>query len=210
MIAILDYRAGNLTSVKRALDHLRIPNEITSNPQNLEASQGIIFPGVGAAGSAMRNLKENRLDETLKSLVLSGKPMLGICLGCQVILEESSENSTVTLGIIPGKCEKFSRALNDTSGRPINIPHMGWNNISLKTDCHLFEGIPKDSEFYFVHSYYPVPDPSCLIGVTRYGLDFCSVFGRPGLWAMQFHPEKSGRPGLKILSNFYSYCLEKS
>jgi imidazole glycerol-phosphate synthase subunit HisH len=208
MIAILDYRAGNLTSVKRALDHLDIPNEVTSNKDLLHSSQGIIFPGVGAAGSAMRNLRDNGLDNTIKSLVMSGKPMLGICLGCQVILDESLENTTATLGIIPGRCDKFSRNLRDESGHPISIPHMGWNNILLKKECPLFKGIPENSEFYFVHSYYPVPDPAYIIGVTRYGLDFCSVFGRTGLWAMQFHPEKSGEPGLKILSNFYAYCLE--
>jgi imidazole glycerol-phosphate synthase subunit HisH len=210
MIAILDYRAGNLTSVKRALDHLDIPNVITNEAGILHSAQGIIFPGVGAAGSAMRNLKEKKLDETIKSLILSGKPMLGICLGCQIILDESRENNARTLGVIPGRCDKFSRDLDDESGLPINIPHMGWNSIRMIKDCPLFDGVEKGSEFYFVHSYYPVPDPAYLIGVTTYGLDFCSVFGRPGLWAMQFHPEKSGKPGLKILSNFYSYCLEKA
>ncbi len=209
MLAILDYRAGNLTSVKRALDHLHIPSRITSDPHELKSSQGIIFPGVGAAGSAMRNLSENRLDVSIKDLIREGKPMLGICLGCQIILDQSSENNARTLGIIPGKCQKFSPDLGDESGRPINIPHMGWNRVQVKHDCPLFSGIPQDSEFYFVHSYYPVPDPAYLIGTTSYGLDFCSVFGRTGLWAMQFHPEKSGSPGLKILSNFYSYCLEK-
>ncbi len=208
MIAILDYRAGNLTSVKRALDHLEIPNRITSDPRVLSSSGGIIFPGVGAAGSAMRNLRENRLDEVIKSLVLSGKPMLGICLGCQIILDKSLENKTSTLGLISGTCDKFSQELYDESGQLINIPHMGWNNIHMKKDCPLFKDVPETSEFYFVHSYYPVPDPDYVIGITHYGLDFCSVFGRPGLWATQFHPEKSGKPGLKILSNFYIYCLE--
>ncbi|MFP4108841.1 MAG: imidazole glycerol phosphate synthase subunit HisH [Desulfonatronovibrio sp.] len=210
MITILDYRAGNLTSVKRALDHLAIPNEISSDPARLKASQGIIFPGVGAAGSAMRNLREKRLDETIISLISRGMPMLGICLGCQIILQESSENQAVTLGIMPGRCEKFSRDLKDESGHPINIPHMGWNSVKIRTGCELFKDIPEDAEFYFVHGYYPVPGPEYIIGTTHYGLDFSSVFGRPGLWAMQFHPEKSGRPGLKILSNFYAYCLEKS
>ncbi|MFN2266863.1 MAG: imidazole glycerol phosphate synthase subunit HisH [Desulfonatronovibrio sp.] len=210
MIAILDYKAGNLTSVKRALDHLSISSEITSDPETLKASKGFIFPGVGAAGSAMRNLMANRLDETIKSLVLSGKPMLGICLGCQIILDESSENGTRTLGIIPGRCEKFDPELKDESGQPINIPHMGWNTIKLEKNCILFKGISDDTEFYFVHGYYPIPDPAYAIGKTNYGLEFSSIFGRPGLWAMQFHPEKSGKPGLQILSNFYHYCLEKN
>lgn len=210
MIAIVDYRAGNLTSVKRALDHLDIPSVITDEPRILESSTGVIFPGVGAAGSAMRNLRDQGLDKAVKSLIQTGKPLLGICLGCQIILDKSMENNADTLGVIPGKCEKFSPDLSDEQGRPINIPHMGWNRVRLVRECSLFQGTSPDSEFYFVHSYYPVPDPEQVIGKTGYGLEFCSVFGRPGLWAMQFHPEKSGKPGLKILANFYSYCLEKS
>ncbi|WP_045212075.1 imidazole glycerol phosphate synthase subunit HisH [Desulfonatronovibrio magnus] len=209
MIAILDYRAGNLTSVKRALDHLNIPNRITSDPKVLDSSTGFIFPGVGAAGSAMRNLKASNLHQTIKSLILAGKPMLGICLGCQIILDESTENSTKTLGIVPGRCNRFSTSTMDEAGDPINIPHMGWNSVKLVKECLLFEGVPEDAEFYFVHSFFPVPDPAYIVGTTQYGMEFCSVYGRPGLWAMQFHPEKSGRPGLKILSNFYNYCQER-
>lgn len=210
MIAILDYNAGNLTSVKRALDFLQIPSAITQDPQALECAAGFIFPGVGAAGSAMRYLAEKKLDQTIKALVQAGKPMLGICLGCQIILDESSENNTRTLGILPGACRRFDPNLKDQHNDPLNIPHMGWNQVQLQQECVLFRGVPQDSEFYFVHSYYPVPGPDHVLGITSYGTEFCSVFGRDGLWAMQFHPEKSGRPGLKILSNFYAYCQETS
>ncbi len=208
MIAILDYSAGNLTSVKRALDHEQIPCEVTSDAQTLKNSAGIIFPGVGAAGSAMRNLISSGLDENLKDLIRSGKPMLGICLGCQIILYESMENNTRTLGIIPGQCRRFQDDLRDEMQNLINIPHMGWNSVQLHNHCELFKDVDEEAEFYFVHSYYPVPAQDFVLGTTRYGLEFCSVFGRTGLWAMQFHPEKSGRPGLKILNNFYRYCLE--
>ncbi|WP_291319490.1 imidazole glycerol phosphate synthase subunit HisH [Desulfonatronospira sp.] len=206
MIAILNYRAGNLTSVKRALDHEDIPCRITDDAHILAESRGIIFPGVGAAGSAMNNLRETGLDKTLNDLISRGKPMLGICLGCQIILDESMENSASTLSILEGSCLRFDDELLDEHHDPINIPHMGWNSVKLVQECELFLDVPQEAEFYFVHSYYPVPRQDLIIGLTRYGRDFCSVFGRPGLWAMQFHPEKSGRPGLKILNNFYRYC----
>ncbi len=208
MIAILNYRAGNLTSVKRALDHERIPSQITEDADILARSRGIIFPGVGAAGSAMHNLRETGLDETITDLVSRGKPMLGICLGCQIILDKSMENNTSTLSIMAGDCQRFDHDLLDEHGDPINIPHMGWNSVELVQECELFRNVPQEAEFYFVHSYYPAPRNDLVIGITDYGRDFCSVFGQPGLWAMQFHPEKSGRPGLKILNNFYRYCMD--
>lgn len=207
MLAIIDYKAGNLTSVRRALDYLNIPCKITASPQEINDSQGIIFPGVGAAGSAMKNLKDQGLDKILKAQAQVQKPLLGICLGCQIILDYSPENQTQTLGLIPGQCALFDPELKDHNGLPINVPHMGWNSIHLQKDCLLFQGVSKQAEFYFVHSYYPVPDPGYCLGTTEYGLEFCSVLGRHGLWAVQFHPEKSGRPGLKILENFYKFCL---
>ena len=208
MLAIIDYQAGNLTSVRRALDFLDIPNVITADPETIAQARGIIFPGVGAAGSAMANLTGSTLDTVLREQVALGKPLLGICLGCQVILDKSEENRTTTLGLVPGECVRFTEDLTDEQGLPINIPHMGWNSVALKKECLLFEGVDEDAEFYFVHAFYPNPDPAYVLGVTGYGREFCSVLGRDGLWAMQFHPEKSGRPGLKILENFSSYCKE--
>lgn len=206
MLAILDYEAGNQTSVLRALNSLDIPATITAAPAELAAASGIIFPGVGAAGQAMELLGRTRLADTLKALVREGKPLLGVCLGCQILLEHSEESNTKTLGLARGKSVRFSPDLRDESGAPIIIPHMGWNGYTLHRPCRLFDGIPENAEFYFVHSYYTEPDPDLVIASTRHGLEFCSVYGRDGFWAVQFHPEKSGKPGLRLLSNFDAYC----
>lgn len=208
MLAILDYKAGNQTSVRRALTHLGIPCRITADPTVIADAAGVIFPGVGAAGQAMAELTATGLDALLKAQVAAGKPLLGICVGCQILLEYSAENDTTALGVIPGQCAMFSQGLTDEDGLPIRIPHMGWNSVALRQDCELFDGIDAASEFYFVHSYYPVPADQYVIGVTTYGLPFCSLHGRKGLWAVQFHPEKSGRPGLALLANFAAYCKE--
>ena len=208
MLAIIDYKAGNLTSVRRALDHLGIPCTITANPEQIRASTGVIFPGVGAAGSAMAQLRATGLDRVLAEIVATGIPLLGICLGCQIILQHSEENDTPALGLVAGRCRRFAEDIHDDHGFPLPIPHMGWNAVRLVRPCRLFDGIAPESEFYFVHSYYPEPSPEAVIGVTDYGVEFCSVHGRDGLWSVQFHPEKSGRPGLKLLANFAAYCQE--
>ncbi len=210
MLAILDYKAGNQTSVQRALNKLGIPNVITSDPDVLSNAPGIIFPGVGAAGQAMDELTSGGLDELLKDLVAQKKPLLGICVGCQILLDYSEENDTKALSVIPGECRLFNPSWVDYEGTPIRVPHMGWNQIELKQDCILFKDIDPNAYFYFVHSYYPAPEEKFIIGETTYGRPFCSLHGREGLWAVQFHPEKSGTPGLKLLSNFYEYCKEAS
>ncbi|WP_320176191.1 imidazole glycerol phosphate synthase subunit HisH [Maridesulfovibrio sp.] len=210
MLAILDYKAGNQTSVQRALNKLGIPNEITNDKEVLSKATGIIFPGVGAAGQAMDELTSGGLDELLKDLVQQKKPLLGICVGCQILLDYSEENDTQALSVIPGECRLFNPSWEDYEGVPIRVPHMGWNQIELKQDCILFKDIDPDAHFYFVHSYYPAPEEKFIIGETIYGRPFCSLHGREGLWAVQFHPEKSGRPGLQLLSNFYEYCKEVS
>ncbi|WP_421901256.1 imidazole glycerol phosphate synthase subunit HisH [Maridesulfovibrio sp.] len=210
MLAILDYKAGNQTSVQRALNKLGIPNQITSDKEVLSEATGIIFPGVGAAGQAMDELTSGGLDELLKDLVQQKKPLLGICVGCQILLDYSEENDTQALSVIPGECRLFNPSWEDYEGVAIRVPHMGWNQIELKQDCVLFKDIDPEAHFYFVHSYYPAPEDKYIIGETIYGRPFCSLHGREGLWAVQFHPEKSGRPGLKLLSNFYEYCKEVS
>ena len=208
MLAILDYEAGNQTSVLRGLASQGIPAVITADPATLAAAAGVIFPGVGAARQAMDLLLRTGLDTVLRDIVAAGKPLLGVCLGCQILLERSEESDTQTLGLVPGTCVRFDPELTDEENEPIRIPHMGWNGYSLKPPCRLFNGIAPDAEFYFVHSYYTLPAPELAIATTRHGLDFCSVYGKDGFWAVQFHPEKSGKPGLTLLRNFYEYCLE--
>lgn len=209
MIAILDYEAGNQTSVRRALDFLGVPSEVSADPKVIDKADGLIFPGVGAAGQAMEHLKRTGHDELLKDWAAAGRPLLGICLGCQIMLEHSEENNIETLGIIKGRTRLFEPDLKEEDGSPISIPHMGWNSVQLKRDCRLFKDVPEGAEFYFVHSYYVEPDEDSIIGTTYYGKEFCSVFGREGLWAAQFHVEKSGQAGLKLLKNFHEYCLER-
>ncbi|BBD07960.1 imidazole glycerol phosphate synthase subunit HisH [Desulfovibrio ferrophilus] len=209
MLAILDYKAGNQTSVRRALDNLSIPCRITADAEAIARADGIIFPGVGAAGQAMGNLTSTGLNEVLAEQVAAGKPLLGICVGCQIMLDYSPENDTKTLGIVPGECRLFNPGWLDEDGHPIRVPHMGWNKVALNhPEERLFRGIDPNSEFYFVHSYYPAPAEEYMLGMTTYGAEFCSFHGREGLWAVQFHPEKSGRPGLALLSNFAQYCKE--
>ncbi len=140
----------------------------------------------------------------------AGKPLLGICVGCQIMLDYSQENDTKALGIVPGECRLFNAAWTEEDGAPIRVPHMGWNRIVQKRTCELLKGIEPEAEFYFVHSYYPAPPDEYVIATCTYGEEFCAIHGGPGLWAVQFHPEKSGRPGLALLRNFHAYCKEAS
>ncbi|MDR2613039.1 MAG: imidazole glycerol phosphate synthase subunit HisH [Deltaproteobacteria bacterium] len=209
-LAIIDYQAGNQTSVHRALRHLGVKAEVTADLLTLSKAAGIIFPGVGAAGQAMAVLKETGIDNIIRELSCQGRPFLGICLGCQIMLERSEENATATLGVFPGENRRFDPALRDEDGSPIRVPHMGWNTVRPARHTALWEGLGPEDQFYFVHSYYPIPSPELVMGTTVHGLEFASVFGREGVWALQFHPEKSGPPGLRLLSNFYEYSLEAS
>jgi glutamine amidotransferase len=202
MIAIIDYRAGNLTSVARALHYLNQPYCITDDPAILQQASHVIFPGVGAAGEAMAYLRHTGLDHQISSLVAAGKPLLGICLGTQVIFQYSEENQTDCLGIVPGSVQLFPRNMQQ-DGLPLKIPHMGWNEVTFTKHHPVFKDIDKGAAFYFVHSYYPAPeDPAWILGLTDYGQRFCSIVAHKNLVAVQFHPEKSGNPGLKILENF--------
>jgi glutamine amidotransferase len=203
MIAIIDYDAGNLTSVSRALSHINVDNVITNDIELIKSAERVIFPGVGAAGSAMNSLIRLGLDDAIRQAVDSGKPVMGICLGTQIILQESQENQAKCLGIIDGSVRAFSEIFKSERINGLKIPHMGWNRIALKTDHPVFSGLQEDDEFYFVHGYYPLPDKmSQVIATTEYGIAFPSIIGMNNLVATQFHPEKSGNPGLRILKNF--------
>ena len=203
MIAILDYKAGNLASVKRALDYLSLKSAITNKPEDVLSADRIIFPGVGAAGATMKALSESGLDSALREVVAKGKPVLGICIGCQIILEKSDEYQTECLGLIKGHVKAFPQPLTDNNGNRLKIPHMGWNEVNIVKPHPLLDGITSRTNFYFVHSYYPEPDDdNDVYGRTDHGVTFASVIGQDNLMALQFHTEKSGPPGLKILQNF--------
>jgi imidazole glycerol-phosphate synthase subunit HisH len=203
MIAIIDYKAGNLTSVERALDFLGRESVITSDYSEITKAERIIFPGVGAAGNAMTDIKRLHIDHALRDSFQRGKPILGICLGTQIIMEWSQENDTSCLGLIKGEVRRFPADMTEADGRGLKVPHMGWNEVKWKYRHPLFAGIDPDSEFYFVHAYYPVPeDSNTILGETEYGIHFASVLKMANLVAVQFHLEKSGRPGLRLLSNF--------
>ncbi len=205
MIAIIDYKAGNLGSVARAISHLGFECRITHNVKEILGADRVIFPGVGSAGQAMQDLKRTGLDRAIYDLYESNKPFLGICLGTQIILEESEENQTTCLGLLPGTVKRFPMPLLSDDHKNLKVPHMGWNQVKLKRAHPLFKGVAPESEFYFVHSYFPVPrDIETTIGTTDHGITFASVLGKRNLIAVQFHPEKSGPPGLTILKNF---CL---
>lgn len=203
MIAIVDYEAGNLTSVGRAVRSLGFETEVTQDPGRILRAERVIFPGVGAAGSAMASLKRLGLDQVLPEVLALGTPLLGICLGTQIIFEFSEEDEGVTcLGLLPGRVRRFPEDLAEGGDR-LKVPHMGWNGVGRTLDHPVLKGLAPEHEFYFVHSYYPDPaDESHVIGRTEYGMTFASIVGRDNLLAVQFHPEKSGRPGLSILDNF--------
>jgi glutamine amidotransferase len=203
MIAIIDYDAGNLTSVARAVSHLGMSCVITKDADEIRGADRIIFPGVGAAGSAMESLKHYGLDTLIKDEMARGKPILGICLGTQIILTHSDENDTPCLGILDGTVRAFAPDSLSKDGQKLKIPHMGWNGIRIERSHPLLSDVGADDEFYFVHSYYPEPDNTeSVIAVTDYGLPFASILGFKNLFATQFHLEKSGPAGLKILESF--------
>ncbi len=205
MVSIIDYRAGNLRSVERALNRIGVPCRVTADCEEVKSSERIIFPGVGAAGRAMSNLRELGMDRVLAEAFESGKPILGICLGAQIVLEKSEENEASCLGLIKGSTRRFPESLSSGNNR-LKIPHMGWNGLNVKTHHPVLDGINAEDEFYFVHSYYPNPSGSeCVLARTDYGIMFPSVVGTRNLVAMQFHPEKSGPAGLRILRNFCTW-----
>jgi glutamine amidotransferase len=222
MITLVDYNAGNLTSVRRALTHLGIPSQITADPETVRRADKIIFPGVGAAGAAMSVLRERGLDAALKESFAKGTPILGICIGCQIILEHSEEDDAECLGLLGGKTVRFKPSpltplpggegnfyspppLGEGPGvrERLKIPHMGWNAVSVTQPHPLLAHLRPGDEFYFVHSYYPQPaDPGQIYAVSDYGGEFPAAIGKDNLFAVQFHAEKSGAVGLKVLENF--------
>lgn len=196
MIAIVDYGAGNLRSVSKAFESLGHTVRITSFAQDLLDATAVVLPGVGSAGNAMHNLNELGLADPICEVIAADTPFFGVCLGLQVLMETSEEADGVKcLGIVPGRVRRFTGDLK--------VPHMGWNSVQFKTSLPLFAGIPDGNHFYFVHSYYAEPaDSEQVVGVTDYGVRFCSVLAVGNIVATQFHPEKSGAFGLRLYDNF--------
>lgn len=203
MIAIVDYEAGNLASVERAVRGLGFESLVTQDPDLILAAKRVIFPGVGAAGAAMASLRRLGLDQVLREVKDRGVPLLGICLGTQIVFESSEEDGGVEcLGLMPGAVRRFPPGLSEDGGK-LKVPHMGWNRVRLVKNHPVLKGVLPEHEFYFVHSYYPDPaDAGHVAGWTGYGITFASIVAHGSLIAAQFHPEKSGRPGLNILRNF--------
>ncbi len=209
MIAIVDYDMGNLRSVAKALERVGAEAVVTRDPSAIRDASHIVLPGVGAFKDCMRKLEDYGLVEPVIRGIEAGKPFLGICLGLQLLFEESEEFGTHRgLGLIKGKVKRFPSPLlqGDTE---LKVPHMGWNDVEIKKESPLLKGLEEDGKgegnkfFYFVHSYYAVPeDGSISLTTTRYGLDFTSSIARDNIFACQFHPEKSQRVGLRVLKNF--------
>lgn len=195
-IIVIDYGAGNLRSVARAVAHAGFEPTVTADPREVTAADAVILPGVGAAADTMRNLRERGMVEPVREYIASGRPFFGVCMGQQALLTVSEEGGEhECLGIIEGRVKRLPRGLK--------VPHMGWNNVRQVRPHPIFEGIPDESYFYFVHSYYPEPaDRDVVIGETEYGVTFASVLAKDNVVATQFHPEKSGAMGLRMYANF--------
>ena len=203
MIAVVDYDAGNVKSVEKAIEKLGAKHILTSDPAEIAKADAVILPGVGNFGDCVSKLKERGLDTSLKEYAASGKPFLGICVGLQLLFDESEESPGVKgLGILPGKIKRFPGSAD------LKVPQIGWNDI-IESKGRLLEGIDKETYFYFVHSFYlECEDPSIVTSRTEYGITYDSSVEKGNVFATQFHPEKSSDAGLKVLSNFLKIAGE--
>ena len=198
MVAIIDYGAGNLMSVKKALDYIGAESEITMDKEKIKSASHVILPGVGSFGDAMASMAEGDLVDTVRETALSGKPFLGICLGLQLLFAESDESPNVKgLGVLDGKISLLPKKDG------FKVPHIGWNSVEIKNGSGIFKDIPDNSYFYFVHSFYlNSANENEVAGITQYGTEIQCAVEKGNLCATQFHPEKSGEIGLKLLKNF--------
>lgn len=200
-IAIIDYESGNLRSVARAVERSGVTPQVTSDPTALGSADAVILPGVGSGPAAMSALQSRGLVRPLLDYIAGGRPFLGVCLGLQLLLDATDEGDAECLGLVPGRVRRLPDGLK--------VPHMGWNTVRFQREHPLWDGIPQDSHFYFVHSYYADPvERDDVAGLTEYGVPFCSVYARDNVVATQFHPEKSGDNGLRIYANFVRQVAE--
>ncbi len=204
-VAVIDYGMGNLHSVKSALEFVAPEQRVlvTADPAVVAAAERVVFPGVGAIRDCMAEIKRLGFDQLLREQIATGKPVLGICVGMQALMDHSEENSGVEcIGILPGQVKFFGDQHQDADGNPLKVPHMGWNQVH-HTDHPLWAGIAQDARFYFVHSFYiHAVQPALVAATCNYGLEFHAALTRGNLFAVQFHPEKSHTAGLQLLKNF--------
>lgn len=194
-IAILDYQAGNIRSVQKALETCGVRAVVTHSVDQIRHASALVFPGQGANDSSMKNLRKYGLVNPILDFISVGKPFLGICLGLQLLLEGSDEGVEPGLGVLPGRVHRLPGERK--------IPHIGWNQINIHRSHPILDGIEPGTHFYFVHSYFAEPeDPSVIVGTTNYGVEFCSIAAWKNVVAVQFHPEKSGKMGLNLYRNF--------
>ena len=200
MIAIIDYGMGNLRSVSKAFETQGYSVSVTSDPKVIESSEGLVLPGVGAFGDCLKNLDNKNLLQPIKDYISTGRPFLGICLGLQALFNESEESPGIKgLGIFDGRVIRFP----DLSSQKLKVPQMGWNQIEFDPKISVLKDIPQKSWFYFVHSYYVKPENNSLNLISsNYGIEFTAAVAKENIFACQFHPEKSGELGLKIIKNF--------
>lgn len=199
MIGIIDYGAGNLRSVKKALEHLGANCKLINNSNELDSADKIVLPGVGAFKSAIKKLQGSKLFIGVRNWIISGKPFLGICLGMQVLFEESEESEGIKgFGLFKGRVSRF---------KELKVPQIGWNRVGIVRKSNLLDGIQDGSFFYFLHGYFiDSADDDIVIGKTDYGLTYPSIIGKNRTFAVQFHPEKSGPTGLRLLENWLKVC----
>ncbi|HEU5228439.1 MAG TPA: imidazole glycerol phosphate synthase subunit HisH [Ktedonobacteraceae bacterium] len=199
MIAIIDYGAGNIRSIEKALEHVGAKVCVTDDPAVVAEARAVVLPGVGSGGAAMARMVACGLDEAIREATRQGKPFLGICLGMQLLAEHHAEGEVNGLGLFPGTVRRIPQGPK--------IPHMGWNQVGpLYAGLPIFAGIAPEAYFYFAHSYYVEPqDPRGVVGITDYGTLYCSVIATEQVWGTQFHPEKSGAVGLQLLKNFLKW-----
>lgn len=197
MICIIDYGAGNIESVRKALEYIGADCVVSADREVLAAADAAILPGVGSFGDAMNELRSRGLEEPIKDFIASNKPFLGICLGLQILFESSEESpGAVGLGVLKGKIVRIP------DGEGLKIPHMGWNSVEIKKDDALFKDIPNNPYVYFVHSYYLKAEEDIVTSVAEYGVNIHASVAKGNLRACQFHPEKSGELGISLLKNF--------
>jgi len=198
MVTIIDYGMGNLRSVQKAFEHLEVPARIATRADEIESAEKLVLPGVGAFRDAIQELQRQEMVEPIRAHIAAEKPFLGICLGLQLLFDVSYEDGEWQgLGIVPGRVVRFE------DHPELKIPHMGWNQLELAGSPRLFAGLSRSEYFYFVHSYFVVPEDSAVIAArTEYGTSFVSAIERGNLFAVQFHPEKSQAAGLQLLRNF--------